>query len=197
MTRVAILGQGNMGKGLAKLLAGKVELALGAREPKAGEVSYAEAVDGADIVVLALPYAAALEVAGSLNLHDKVVLDITNPVTQDYMNLTLGYTTSAAEEIQKAATGARVVKGFNTVFATLLDLPAAEIAKAPVFIAGDDEAANQAVATLSKAAGFKVEPSGALEASRLLEPLGVFNIRMAYALGKGTLLTPDWVILAK
>ena len=36
---VAILGQGNMGGGLAKRLAGNANLVLGAREPKAGEVS--------------------------------------------------------------------------------------------------------------------------------------------------------------
>src|SRR3954469_8298923 len=68
---VAILGQGNMGKGLAGRLAGKTDLALGAREPKSAELSYADAVAKADIVVLALPFGAAVEAAKSLNLAGK------------------------------------------------------------------------------------------------------------------------------
>ena len=53
---IAILGQGNMGAGLARRLAGKADLVLGARAPKSGELSYADAVAKADIVVLALPF---------------------------------------------------------------------------------------------------------------------------------------------
>ena len=81
---IAILGQGNMGAGLAKRLEGKADLALGAREPKAGELSYADAAAKADIVVLALPFDAAVEAAKSLNLAGKVVVDMTNPITPDY-----------------------------------------------------------------------------------------------------------------
>ena len=103
MTTIAILGQGNMGSGLAKRLKGKADLALGARDPKAGEVSYADAVAKADMVVLALPFDAAVETAKSLDLAGKTVVDISNPITPDYSGLTIGHDTSAAEEIQKAA----------------------------------------------------------------------------------------------
>ena len=50
-------------------------------------------------------------------LAGKVVIDITNPLTADYMGLTIGHDTSAAEEIAKAVPGAEVIKAFNTVFA--------------------------------------------------------------------------------
>ena len=71
---IAILGQGNMGGGLAKRLAGNATLILGAREPKAGEVSYADAVAKADIVVLALPFDAAVDAAKSLSLCENGIL---------------------------------------------------------------------------------------------------------------------------
>ena len=193
---VAILGQGNMGSGLARRLQGKAEVVLGAREPKAGETSYAEAVARADVVVLALPYQAAVAAARSLDLAGKVVVDISNPVTPDYSGLTLGHSTSAAEELQKAAPGAKVVKAFNTIFAALFAAPEAETANVPVFLAGNDEAGVESVAALVRRAGFAVETVGTLDGARLLEPVGMLNIRFGYGLGHGTSIAPSWVKVA-
>jgi predicted dinucleotide-binding enzyme len=193
---IAILGQGKMGSGLAKRLAGKTPLVLGARTPKAGELSYADAVAKADIVVLALPFDAAVEAAKTLNLAGKVVVDITNPVTADFSGLRFGHTTSAAEEIQRAAPTAKVVKAFNTIFAGLFDTPAADTANVPIFLAGNDETAVDAVAELSKTAGFAVERAGTLDGARLLEPVGMLNIRFAYGLGRGASIAPAWLKLA-
>jgi predicted dinucleotide-binding enzyme len=206
MTTTAILGLGNMGKGLAKRLAGKTTLVLGARDPEqaagfaasvgAKLASYAEAAKAADIVVLALPYAAALEVAKLPELAGKIVVDMTNPITPDFSGLSIGHSTSAGEEIQKLAGSAKVVKAFNTIFASLLDAPVAATAAVPVFLAGNDEAAVDAVARLAEAAGFAVEKAGGLEGARLLEPLGMLNIRFGYGLGRGTLIAPNWVTVA-
>jgi len=190
---IAILGLGNMGKGLAKRLDGKADLVLASRS---GGTSYAAAVANADIVVLALPYAAALEAAGSLDLSGKIVVDISNPVAADYSGLTIGHTTSAAEEIAAVAKGARVVKAFNTIFAGLFDAPVSATANVPVFIAGNDEAAVAAVSDLATKAGFAVETVGGLDGARLLEPVGMLNIRLGYGLGKGTSIAPQWVKLA-
>ncbi|MGN6490069.1 MAG: NADPH-dependent F420 reductase [Devosia sp.] len=196
MTTVAILGQGNMGQGLARRLEGKVSLRLGARQPEAGKLGYAEAVNGADIVVLALPFDAALEAAKALDLNGKIVVDISNPITPDYSGLRIGHTTSAAEELQQAAPAAKVVKAYNTIFASLFDVPASETAKVPVFLAGDDEAAVDAVAGLVQASGFAVENAGKLDGARLLEPVGMLNIRLGYGLGQGTSIAPSWLRLA-
>jgi predicted dinucleotide-binding enzyme len=193
---IAILGKGNMGSGLAKRLAGKTSLVLGSRDPKAGELSYADAVAKADIVVLALPFDAALEAAKTLNLAGKVVVDMTNPVTPDFSGLRFGHTTSAAEEIQKAAPAARVVKGFNTIFAGLFATPAVDTANVPIFLAGNDDAAVDAVADLAQTAGFAVEKAGKLDGARLLEPVGMLNIRFAYGLGRGAAIAPAWLKLA-
>ena len=190
---IAILGLGNMGKGLAKRLDGKADLVLASRS---GGTNYAAAVAKADIVVLALPYAAALEAAGTLDLAGKIVVDISNPITADYSGLTIGHTTSAAEEIAAVAKGARVVKAFNTIFAGLFDTPVSATANVPVFVAGNDEAAVAAVSDLATKAGFAVETIGGLDGARLVEPVGMLNIRLGYGLGKGTSIAPSWLKLA-
>lgn len=194
---IAILGQGNMGTGLASRLTGKTAaLVLGAREPKAGQLSYADAVAKADIVVLALPFDAALEAAKTLNLAGKVVVDMTNPVTPDFSGLRFGHTTSAAEQLQAAAPGAKVVKAFNTIFASVFATPAADTTNVPIFLAGNDDAAVDAVADLATKAGFAVEKAGKLDGARLLEPVGMLNIRFAYGLGRGAAIAPAWLNLA-
>jgi len=190
---IAILGLGNMGKGLAKRLEGKADLVLASRS---GATSYEAAVKGADIVILALPYAAALDVAASLDLAGKIVVDLSNPVTADFSGLSIGHSTSAAEQIAAVAKGARVVKAFNTIFASLFDTPASATAAVPVFVAGDDEAAVAAVADLAAKAGFAVERIGGLDGARLVEPVGMLNIRLGYGLGRGTAIAPSWLKLA-
>jgi predicted dinucleotide-binding enzyme len=208
MTTIAIIGLGNMGKGLAKRLAGKTDLVLASRDSAAATAFAATlpagvtvlgqdaAIARADIVVLALPFGTALEAAANPALAGKVVLDISNPVKADFSGLSIGHTTSAAEQLQAAAPTARIVKAFNTIFAGLFDLPTAQTASVPVFVAGNDEAAVAAAIEVVKLAGFAVEKTGALDAARLLEPLGMLNIRFGYGLGHGTAIAPNWTKLA-
>jgi predicted dinucleotide-binding enzyme len=208
MTKVAIIGIGNMGKGLAGRLAGKVELVLGTRDRVAAAtfaatlkgrpavVSPEDAAAAADVVVLAQPFPAALEFARTAKLAGKVVIDMTNPVKPDFSGLSIGHTTSAAEQIQEAAPAAHVVKAFNTIFAALFARPESETAEIPVFIAGNDEKAVATAETLVRQAGFDAEKAGALDAARLIEPLGMLNIRFAYGLGRGTSIAPAWSKLA-
>ena len=208
MTTTAIIGLGQMGKGLAKRLAGKTDLVLSARDSAAATAFAATlpagvavldrdaAIAKADIVILALPFALALEAATNPALAGKIVLDISNPITSDYSGLTIGHTTSAAEQVQQAAPAARVVKAYNTIFASLFDRPASETASIPVFIAGSDGTAVSAVETLVKLSGFVVEKTGGIDAARLLEPLGMLNIRLGYGLGHGPGIAPSWIKLA-
>lgn len=206
MTTIAILGLGNMGKGLTRRLAGKTDLVLGASNVAAATdfaasvgatvIDYRSAVAAADIVVLAVPYAVALELASTLPLAGKIVVDMTNPIKADFSGLMIGHTTSAAEQLQAAAPDAKLVKGFNTIFAGLFDIPAAATASVPVFLAGNDAAAVDAVAELVTASGFSVENVGGLDGARLVEPVGMLNIRFGYGLGQGTAIAPAWVRLA-
>jgi hypothetical protein len=125
----------------------------------------------------------------------KVVNDITNPLTADYMGLTLGHSTSAAEEIAQAVPGAEVVKGFNTLFAQVL-ADGADFGngqKASVFVASDSAHAKQVATTLAESMGFTVIDAGGLKNARYLEPLAGLNIYLGYGAGLGTAIAPTWI----
>jgi 8-hydroxy-5-deazaflavin:NADPH oxidoreductase len=204
---ITIIGTGNMAQGLAGNLAkAGYTVVLGSRDAAkakelaatiSGKVS-AETVKAAagksDIVILAVPYsAAAATIAEAGGLAGKIVVDITNPLTADYSGLTIGHTTSAAEEIQKLAPKAKVVKAFNTIFASVLQASGKAAGKpATVFIAGDDAEANKAVADLAAKIGFVPLQSGKLAAARYLEPVAGLNIALGYGLGHGTDIAPAW-----
>lgn len=205
---ITILGAGNMGSALAKQLsrAGH-QVRISSRDPaKAQAVAAAnpgvligpaaQASNGAEVVILATGYADAVSALRTLgSLDGKVVIDITNPLTADYMGLTIGFDTSAAEEIAKAVPGAEVVKAFNTVFATVLaDGPNfANGQTVPVFYAGDSERGKQTAKALIESIGFKAVDAGALKNARYLEPLAGLNIYFGYGAGLGTNIAPTWI----
>jgi len=205
--KVSIIGTGNMGAGLAITFAtAGHEVVIGARNPSKA-IALAEqvgrgavggsvqvAVQLADVVVLALPYdAMAVALAEMPDLAGKVVVDISNPVTADFKDLTLGHTTSAAEEIQKLTPQARVVKAFNTIFAPLLTTDGRKGRSLQVFLASDDAAAKACVAELARSAGFEPVEAGPLFNSRFIEPIGEMNIHFGFFLGKGPVVAPAWV----
>eukprot|EP01035_Chromulina_nebulosa_P060978 gene60978-83398_t len=177
---LAIIGTGNMAKGLATVFAaGGNAIVLGSRHPSeaasvasglSGTVSSAsipDAVAKADIVFLAVPYdAAAAVVDAAGGLAGKIVVDLTNPMKADFSGLAIGFSTSAAEEIARLAPQAKVVKGFNTLFASVLQ-SGGKIAGTPatVLLAGDDAGAVAKVEALVKGAGLKAIVAGPLAAA--------------------------------
>lgn len=205
---ITLIGTGNMGSALAKQLTrvghavritardlAKVE-ALAAANPGAVAASPADALAGSDVVIVATGYADAVPALRSLgSLAGKVVIDLTNPLTADYMGLTLGYDTSAAEEIAKAVPEAEVVKAFNTLFAQVLaDGPQfADGQVAPAFFAGDSERAKQTAKALIESLGFAPVDAGPLKNARYLEPLAALNIYLGYGAGLGTSIAPTWI----
>jgi predicted dinucleotide-binding enzyme len=206
--KITVIGAGNMGAAFVKQLtrAGH-QVSVTARDaakaarvaadnPGAKSVPTAGAAASADAIVLATGYA---EAAGALqavgDLKGKVVIDITNPLTADYMGLTIGHTTSAAEEIAKAAPGAEVVKAFNTVFAQVLadGSDFGEGRKVSVFVASDSERAKQSASAIAQSMGFAVVDAGGLKNARYLEPLAGLNIYLGYGGGLGTGIAPTWI----
>ena len=125
----------------------------------------------------------------------KVVIDITNPLTPDYMGLTLGHSTSAAEEIARALPQVQLVKAFNTLFAQVLaDGPVfADGQRGSVFVASDSERAKQTAIALADSFGFDTVDAGGLVNARYLEPLAGLNIYLGYGAGLGTAIAPAWL----
>jgi 8-hydroxy-5-deazaflavin:NADPH oxidoreductase len=206
--KVTVIGAGNMGSAFVKQLrlaghtvrvtardAAKAS-ALAAQYPGVTAVPAAGAAADADLVVLATGYGDAVAALRSVgHLAGKVVIDITNPLTPDYMGLTVGHGTSAAEEIAQAVPEAVIVKAFNTLFAQVL-AEGADFGggrRASVFVASDDAQAKQRVTGLADSLGFEVVDAGGLKNARYLEPLAGLNIYLGYGAGLGTGIAPTWL----
>ena len=205
--KVLVIGTGNMGAGFVKqLTAAGHQVTVAARDfarvqalaqqHGANAVALEGAANNVAAVVVATPYeqaAVALRSVG--DLAGKTVIDITNPLTPDYMGLTLGHSTSAAEEIARAVPGAELVKAFNTVFAQVLaegaDFGAGQ--KVTVFVASDSELAKQTARALAESMGFETQDAGGLKNARYLEPLAGLNIYFGYGAGLGTAIAPTWI----
>ncbi|KTB95238.1 NADPH-dependent F420 reductase [Pseudomonas syringae ICMP 11293] len=206
--KITVIGTGNMGSAFAKQLdaAGHTVRITGRDLAKANNVaeafanvsaySAAQALGDSEVVIVATAFpdaAAALQSLGDLT--GKVVIDITNPLSADYMSLTIGHVTSAAEEIAKAVPGAQVVKAFNTLFAQVLaDGPVfADNQRGSVFVASDSERAKQTAVSLARSLGWNTVDAGGLVNARYLEPLAGFNIYLGYGAGLGTSVAPVWL----
>ena len=206
--KVTVIGAGNMGAGFVKqLTAAGHQVSVTARSaekaqavavanPGASAIAVANAAASADVFVLATGYGDAVDALKSVgDLSGKVVIDITNPLTADYMGLTLGHSTSAAEEIAKALPGVEIVKGFNTVFAQVLAEGAnfGNGQSVTVFVASDSNRAKQTAKALAESMGFATVDAGGLKNARYLEPLAGLNIYLAYGAGLGTAISPTWI----
>jgi 8-hydroxy-5-deazaflavin:NADPH oxidoreductase len=181
--RIAIIGKGNVGSALQRgwTKAGHDVQALG-KDPQ----QLREGAARADVIVLAVPFTAVQDVVEKLGAaaEGKVLVDVTNALT-DSMGLALGFSTSGAEELQKKARGAKVVKAFNTQFARHMDTGRLGDAKLTAFAAGDDDAARRTVLQLGSDIGFDMIDAGKLQSARYLEPLGALNIHLGYVMKLG------------
>lgn len=206
--KILILGAGNMGSAFARQFsrAGHDVRIAATSLAKAQSVASAAAgvtavpvvgsAKDVDVVLVATPFEQAAPALASVgSLDGKVVIDITNPLTPDYMGLTIGHGTSAAEEIAKASPAAEVVKAFNTLFAQVVaEGPAfANAQVAPVFVASDSPRAKARAKALAESIGFDVIDAGGLKNARYLEPLAGLNIYLGYGAGQGTAIAPTFI----
>lgn len=165
---IAIIGAtGKMGSAIAMKLAngnyrillfGKREAALQALQAAILEdypfadiepitCSYAASWE-ADIILLAVPYAAEKEIAAKIRevANQKIVISISNPG-------------SAAEELQQLLPHSKLIKAFKTSSTD------------EVALAGNDVEALAAVAELVLSAGFRPIIKGKLSTTKILEPI--------------------------
>jgi hypothetical protein len=198
--KIAVIGTGNVGGTLGSRWAkAGYPVTFGVRDPnsekarraleaaggKTAVVGIAEAAANADVIVLAVPWSATqatIEAAG--NLTGKVLVDCTNPIAPG-LQLALGATTSGGEQVAQWATGARVVKAFNTTGAENMANPVYAGEPTAMLICGDDASAKQHVSELAASLGFEPLDVGPLSAARFLEPFALVWIRLARAQGLG------------
>jgi hypothetical protein len=193
---IGIIGAGNVGGALGTRWArGGHQVTFGVRDPKGADVqaliqkagsgkaaTLAEAAKAGDVLLLSTPWPATQEVVKSLgNLSGKLLIDATNPVKPDLSGLELGTNTSAGEQVAKWATGAHVVKAFNTVGSNVMERSDFGAAKAVMFYCGDDAGAKKTVHGLVEELGFDGHDAGPLTQARLLEPFALLWISLAFA----------------
>lgn len=200
--KIGIIGAGNVGTGLAKHLVpmghevmfsfgrdlAKLQATADAFGAAAGTVE--EAVAFADVVVLATPYGATAAALGQVGAvaGPKVLWDCTNALKPDLSGLVVGTTWSAAEEVQKLAPWARVVKALPP-FAELLHSDSIVLKggqKVGVFACSDDGEAKSVVSDLLREIDLAVTDAGPLVNSRYVEPAAFLVIQLGYSLGHGT-----------
>lgn len=182
--KIAIIGKGRAGMAIGNGLSPKHEIKFGHRDPKE---PVAEAAEWGEVIILAIPHDATksvVEEVGSAT-DGKTVIDITNPLTEN-KELAIGFTTSAAEEIQKMLPKAHVVKAFNTVFAANQSTGRIGNEKLAFFVAGDDARAKQTTMQLGADIGFDPVDVGPLKSARYLEPMGTLIISLGLVHGMGT-----------
>ena len=194
--KVAVIGAGGMGRGIARLLVGAHEVSIGSRDPErairqaeelgtAGGGGYGDVATGADIVFLTVPWTAVDETLSQLGgLRGKVLVDVTNPFVGG--KLELHADSSGAERIQEQVPGTSVVKGWNTIYEPVLAAVGDFGGQAPsVFLAADDAAAKETVASLARDMGFDPVDCGPLVSARDLERLLSTFHAIGYGLERG------------
>jgi predicted dinucleotide-binding enzyme len=210
MMIVTIVGAGRLAEGIAvRILAGEHRIRITDTEPgkadalaaglsaRAGRdadhpslsvtvAGVSEAIAGSDVVVLAVPYPQGRAIVREQGaaLSGVTVVDTCNPVDfSTFDSLLTSPGTSAAEEIADANPRARVVKAFNTTFASAL--VAGWIGGLPldVFLAGDDARAKSQVAALVTDGGMRPVDTGPLRRARELEAFQLLHMTLQGPLG--------------
>jgi len=190
--RVAVIGAGNVGKALGEALRRKEhEIVYGVRDAKRSDANPAETVEkaiaGTDAIILATPYDATRPLLRehAAALAGKVVIDATNPLKPDLTGLSLTGDVSGAELLQREAPSALLFKAFNTTGFGNMQNPVYPQGRAVMFVAGPDGKGKQTVMQLVTDVGFDAVDAGDLTQARLLEPLAMLWIKLAFAKGLG------------
>jgi predicted dinucleotide-binding enzyme len=125
-----------------------------------------------DIVILAVPYSAVLDVVKQYGEHlsGKTLVDITNPIKSDLSSFLTADDSFGAQEIARVApANAIIVKAFNAQNASVLAAGPGKGRPLDVFIAGDDAQAKARVSTFIESLGLRPMDTGNLSMARTLE----------------------------
>jgi predicted dinucleotide-binding enzyme len=202
--KVGIIGSGDVGQALGS---GFIKLGhpvrLGSRTAKnpatqawstrtgapASAGTFSEAAEFGELLVIATRGMAALEavqIAGPDHFHDKVVIDVTNPLVfkeGEPPSLGVGFTDSLGEQIQRALPTAKVVKAFNVVGHAHFFRPHFPGGPPDMFYCGNDAAAKATVGGILHDFGWNSIDVGGIEGARFLEPVSLLWVSVAMRLG--------------
>lgn len=196
--KVSVIGTGRMGKALVKTFSPYVnELFWASRNPdhiqslinnngfeRINPVSYEEALD-TDIIIHTLWFKDLIPwaIKNREKLAHKILVDISNPFTEDFSEFTLDWGKSAAEELQKVIPDTKVVGSFKNTFFKVLEKPIYEGLKSDIYVTSDDENAKKIVMTLLSNLPFRVFDGGKLINNRTIERMTLFEREIAIRYG--------------
>ena len=194
---ISIIGSGHMGKGIgARLVSAGYHVQIHDRNveqaqalasdltklAKNGGMAEGKSLDDpltGEVVIFALPYTAIEQVVKEFDgqLESKIVVDISNPVDFQKMELVTPAGSSGAEEIAKhVPKSTKVVKAFNTTFAGTLLTGSVGGKQLDVFIAGDDAKAKEVISKVAIDAGLRPLDLGPLAHAHFAEVMGLTHM---------------------
>ena len=191
---ICVVGAGIVGTNLAQAFTSAGHRVIfGARDPHSHKVvaarnslgldvvSLADAANGVDVIVLAVPYAAVVHTVAALgDIGDAVLVDATNTVADTLPD----GADSILDVIAAVNPSATLVKAFNTIGAETFINPTIHDTKLFLPIAGDQPGADT-VAQLATDIGFDALVIGDRNAAQLVESTAELWIHLAFRTGLG------------
>ena len=163
--KIAVIGAGNIGRTLgSRWAAAGHEVVYGVRSPGApGTTAIADAAKGAEVVVLAVPGAAAKDIVSSLGeaLAGKVVIDATNDMQG----------AGKLHALDELADGAHPVRAFNTLGWENFADPVFDGVTADLFYAAEEGTAKEVADELITDIGLRPVWLGGIDAFDLVDSL--------------------------
>ncbi len=201
--QVGILGSGDVARVLgAGFIATGHTVRLGSRTPDSEPLvawkkkvgpsgstgSFAAAAEYGELVLLCthgVDTPAVIQLAGPRHFDGKVLIDVTNPLNQTPEGpvLTVGFSDSAGEGVQRLLPKAKVVKAFNTVGSLHMFRPQFPGGPPDMFYCGNDAEAKRQVASILTSFGWNPIDVGGIEGARLLEPMCILWVTCGIRLG--------------
>jgi predicted dinucleotide-binding enzyme len=190
--KIGILGSGVVAQALGKgFLKEGYEVKLGTSDKskldkwlneagnKASVGSFEEAAKFGDDIVLAVKGTAAknvIESAGKENLAGKIIMDATNPISNDpptngVLHFFTSLDNSLMEQLQNAYPDLKFVKAFNIVGNAMMYKPQYKDGTPTMLICGNDDSAKKRVTEILTSFGWETEDLGKVEAARAIEPV--------------------------
>jgi 8-hydroxy-5-deazaflavin:NADPH oxidoreductase len=191
MTKVGILGSGEVGKALAKgFVTHRYQVAMGTdhaeklaefkrENPRIETSTFEQSAQSGDIVVLCVKGTVAEKIAEKVKGHlsGKTVIDTTNPIADTppqngVLKFFTNFEESLMERLEKIIPNAHFVKAFNSIGSGFMVNPDFRDGTKPtMFICGNNEEAKKNVSEILERFGFEVEDMGKAESARAIEPL--------------------------